>query len=115
MGMFRTNQTIAANGTVANLMTGDKFEFLPRGAVIKVYAAQDVVVGGLVQLDFTLGIRVQGDNLPLTITLAGVGPNRDSDLLASGVGLPGERIQLRAREIAGVAVPIRVFVEIIDV
>jgi len=115
MGMFRTNQAIAANGTVANLMTGDKFEFLPRGAVVKVYAAQDVIVGGLVQIDFTLGIRVQGDNLPLTITAAGVGPNRDSDLLASGVGMAGERIQLRARETAGAIVPIRVFVEIIDV
>lgn len=115
MGVFRTNQTIVANTTVANLMTGDKFEFLGRPAVVKVYAAQDVTVGGLVEIDFTMGTRVIGDSLPATIVLAGVGPNRDSDLLASGVGAAGERIQLRARETAGVAVPIRVFVEVIDI
>lgn len=115
MGVFRTSVTIAADTTTANLMTGDKFEFLPRGAVIKVYAAQDVSTGN-VQIDFTLGARVVGDSLPLNIvTPAGSGPNRDSDLLASGIGQAGERIQLRAREVAGTDTPIRVLVEVIDI
>ncbi len=113
MGVFRTSEVVPLSATVANLMTGDKFEFLERPAVVKVYAVQDTATG-IVQIDFTLGRRVQGDSLPLSIVAAGTGPNRDSDLLASGVGQAGERIQLRARETAAVATPIRVYVEVID-
>jgi len=114
LGVFRTSVSVGVSATIANLMTGDKFEFLPRGAVVKVYAVEDTGTG-LVQLDFTLGTRVIGDSLPLSNALVGFGPDRNTDLLASGIGQAGERIQLRARNTTVTATPIRVLVEVIDI
>lgn len=111
MPIFKYVDTIATSAVVTNLMQGSKFEFLPRNSVVRVYAAQD---NANVDLDFTLGNVVVGDGLAPNVTAApGLGPDRNTDLLATGVGAAGDRIQIRAQETAGGAgTPIRVLVEI---
>jgi len=109
--VFKNVQSVLANAVVTNIMAGSKFEFLPRNSVIRIYAAQDTGTGN-VDLDFTLGNVVVGDSLAPNVTLAGTGPDRNTDLLATGVGAAGDRIQIRAQETAGVPTPMRVLVEI---
>jgi len=114
MPTFRDSQTVAAGATVTNIMAGSKFEFLPRPSVIKVYSAQDTGTGS-VELDFTLGNVVVGDDLGPNVVTAGTGPARDSDLLTQGAGAAGDRIQIRLREVGGAtATPVRTLVEIIE-
>lgn len=115
MPVFKTDDTQAAGTVTTNLMTGSKFEFLPTNSVVSVYGAQDTVANGLVELDFTLGNVIVGDNLPLNKKAsAGEGPDRNRDLLAQGVGAAGDRIQLRTAEVdpTGAPVPFRVLVQI---
>lgn len=114
MPVFKDVQTVATSGVVTNIMAGSKFEFLPRNSVIRIYASQDGTTRN-VDLDFTLGNVVVGDSLaPNRSAAVGVGPDRNTDLLATGVGAAGDRIQIRAQETTGVAggQPIRVLVEI---
>jgi len=114
MPVFKSVQTVALNSVVTNLMTGSKFEFLPRNSVVRIYAAQDTGTGN-VDIDYTLGNVVVGDSLAPNIVAAGTGPDRNTDLLATGVGAAGDRIQLRAQETAGTNTPIRVLVEINEI
>ncbi len=118
MPVFKNVQTVAISGVVTNIMAGSKFEFLPRNSVVRVYGIQDGGTG-IVDLDFTLGNVVVGDSLGLNQTTAanaGTGPDRNTDLLATGVGAAGDRIQIRAQETGGaIATPIRVLVEINEV
>jgi hypothetical protein len=114
MPVFKVDD-IQLDGTVTtNLMTGSKFEFLPRNSVVSVYGAMNNVAAGVVELDFTLGNVIIGDNLPLNRTADGEGPNRNTDLIAQGVGAAGDRIQLRTAEVGAGAldVPFRVLVQI---
>jgi hypothetical protein len=114
MPVFKVDDVQNSGTVTTNLMTGSKFEFLPRNAVVSVYGAMDPVVAGVVELDFTLGNVIVGDNLPLNRTTAGEGPNRNTDLIAQGVGAGGDRIQLRTAEVGTGAlnVPFRVLVQI---
>lgn len=113
MSVFRVNTTVAAGGTVANIMAGSKFEFLARPSAVRVFAVQDAA--DLAELDFTLGNVVIGEDLPLTERAAGEGPSMTDDKLVAGVGAPGDRIQIRLRETGGAAPAItRVVVDIAE-
>ena len=63
-------------------------------------------------MDFTLGNVVIGDNLGLAAAADGTGPDRNTSLLAQGVGAAGDRIQLRTVETAGGPANYRVLVQI---
>ena len=115
MPVFKFEETTAASGVNNNIMTGSKFEFLPRNAVVSVYAAQDLTgFPGTqnVNMDFTLGNVVIGDNLGLAAAADGTGPDRNTSLLAQGVGAAGDRIQLRTVETVGAPATYRVLVQI---
>lgn len=115
MPVFKFQDTALANAVNNNIMTGSKFEFLPRNSVVSIYAAQDLTGfpgTNNINLDFTLGNVVIGDNLPLSALNDGTGPNRNEDLLAQGVGAAGDRIQIRTVETAGGPQDYRVLVQI---
>jgi len=113
MPIFQHSETITAGATNTNIMSGSKFEFLPRNSVIRVYAVQDS--GDLATLDFSLGNVVVGEDLALFQVTAGTGPNRNESLLAQGAGMAGDRIQIRVTETGGAATAvIRVLVEIVE-
>jgi hypothetical protein len=118
MPVFKFQDTAAANAVNNNIMTGSKYEFLPRNSVVSVYAAQDLTLPGAfptvqnMNMDFTLGNVVIGDNLPLPALANGTGPNRNEDLLAQGVGAAGDRIQIRTVETVGAPANYRVLVQI---
>lgn len=114
MPVFKISDTQAALTVNNNIMAGNKFEFLPRNGVVRIYACQDVGTGN-VNIDFTLGNVVVGDDLPCTSTTIAFGPDRNTDLLATGVAMAGDRIQIRAQETANVPTPFRVLVEINDI
>jgi len=110
---------LAGGAVINNIMAGNKFEFLPRNGVVRVYASQDVSAGvqGNTELDFTLGNVVVGDDLACNGAAAiGIGPDRNTDLLATGVAMAGDRIQIRAQN-TDAALPsnFRVLVEINDI
>ena len=114
MPIFRVSYpTLGAGATIANIMTGSKFEFLSRPSAVRIFAVQDA--GDLATLDFTLGNVVIGEDLPLSQVTAGTGPSMTDDKLVAGVGSPGDRIQIRLRETGGAAAAItRIAVEIAE-
>mgnify|MGYP000713027902 CR=1 FL=1 len=111
-GLIKKTQAFTASQTVENIISGSKFEFLPRNAVVKLYASQ--TVAGEVELDFTLGNVVVGDDLDPNLETAVGAVNRNTDLIASGVGAAGDRIQIRGRETSGTTANCNIIVEIID-
>lgn len=119
MSTFKRIVSVTAGATNTNLMTGSKFEFLGRAAVVRVYGAADIAAGGtqgVGEIDLTLGNVVVGEDLPLPIAAAGQGPTRNEHLITRGIGAPGDRIQLRLRETGGAdTVTARVQVDIDEI
>ncbi len=113
MSVVRLNTTVLAGATNENILAGSKFEFLSRPSAVRIFAVQDAA--DLAQLDLTLGNVVVGENLPITEVAAGTGPSMLDDKLVSGVGSPGDRIQVRLRETGGALPAItRVLIEIAE-
>ena len=111
---MRLNWAGTASSTINNLVAGEKFEFLSRNSVIKVYACADTATGA-VEADFSLGNVIVGDNLVIPLHTATLGPERDKHLLARAIGRAGDRIQLRMRETGAVNTPTRVLIEIDEI
>jgi len=107
-GILKLTNTVLAGTTITNLLADTKFDYLPRAAVVTIYAVQDLIAAppSSIELDFTLGTTVIGDDLipnanPVGGAGVGTGPKTNEDILAKGVGEAGDRIQLRARETTG--------------
>ena len=115
MSMMSLSWAGTAGTTNNNLASGEKFEFLSRPSVVKLYLACDASAGS-VTADFSLGNVVVGDNLVPRYVTAGSGPNRNEHLLLRAVGRAGDRIQLRLRETGGAtATPTRAMIEIDEI
>lgn len=114
MPVFQHTEQLAASGTNTNIMAGSKFEFLPRNSVIRVYAVSDA--GDDVNLDFSLGNVVVGEDLMVFKATAGTGPNRNEHLLVQGAGMAGDRIQIRLTEVTATpaTAETRTLVEIVE-
>jgi hypothetical protein len=95
MASLRFEASLAASTTLTNLLAGSKFEFLPAPSAIMVYGVQDGADAGTLTLDATFGNVIEGDNIAVPTFTAALGPDRDKHLLVSGVGLGGDRIQLK--------------------
>lgn len=102
MSIFRRRLSIAAGATETNLLAGSKFEFLSRPSAITVWASQDTAIDDI-EIDLTLGNVVVAEDINPNV--AGTAGNilKDQDAVGTGVGDPGDRIQLRARNTDGAA------------
>jgi hypothetical protein len=112
MPTLRFNTDIpAAGGSVPNLLTGSKFEYLPGPATVIVYAV--ATVAG-VDMECTAGNTVETDALEVPLQpLAGVGPSVQDDRIASFTAAAGDRLTIRLFNRAGGAgVDVRTLVEI---
>jgi hypothetical protein len=96
MSIFRVNTLLAAAGVVPNLLNGSKFEFLSAPAVVTLYAT-DFGNAAASELTFTLGNVVVAENIPLNTSAVAGTISTLNDLIGSGVGAPGDRIQIAAR------------------
>lgn len=114
MSTVRLDWAGTLSTTNTNLLAGSKFEFLSRPSVVRVYAVADDSTGS-VEMDFTLGNVVVGDDLVLPLFTANQGPLRSEHLLTRAVGRAGDRIQIRLREVAGTTSPTRVLVDIDEI
>jgi len=103
--------------TVVNIMAGSKFEFLARPAQVRVYAVIDTtaaIPANRVILDLSLGNVVVGEARTPAVVAVDTGPFRNENLLTSGQGAAGDRIQIRLQNPDALAQPTRVLVDIID-
>lgn len=100
-GTLKLTTTVASGTTNDNLLTGSKFDYLARPAVVTVYGVQEVVMGSSISLDFTLGNVVVGDDLVANFQASPIGPKVNEDIVAEGVGEAGDRITVRLRETTG--------------
>lgn len=112
MPTLRFNTTIAAaGGSVANLLTGSKFEYLPGPASIIVYAVGSVAG---VDMECSAGNTVETDALEVPLqSVAGAGPSVNDDRVAAFTAMGGDRLTVRLFNRAGGAGAIvRTLVEI---
>lgn len=113
MAFLRDRTTFTASTPIANLLAGSKFEFLARPSAVRVYATQTAV--GDHTLALTVGNVVLADGLAPNVETTVGNLKRNEDLLAQGVGMAGDRIQLSATENSGAAGSIlNWMVEIVD-
>jgi len=111
MAIFKRRLSIAGGAVETNLLAGSKFEFLNRPSVVTVFSTQATAANEIL-LDLTLGNVVVAEDIPPNLDAAEL-IQRDRDGIGSGVGAPGDRIQLRARNTNGAAASvINVLVEI---
>ncbi len=112
MPSLRFNQgSIAAGGSVTNVLSGSKFEFLPSPAVVSVFG---VTATAGMQMELTFGNVIECDQMEIPVLAAASGgPNRSDHLLASGVAAAGDRIVLKLTNVsAGAIVDTRLLVDI---
>jgi len=109
---LRFNTTIAAaGGTVDNLLTGSKFEYMPGPATIIVYSVAGVAG---VDLDCSAGNTSETDKLEIPLqSVAGAGPSVNDDRVASFTAAAGDRLTVRLfNRAGGVNAVIRTLIEI---
>lgn len=101
MSQVKNRTSVAAGAVEANILAGSKFEFLSRPAVISVWAVQETAVDDI-ELSLTLGNTVVFEDALPNFVGSGI-VSRLQDLMGSGLGEAGDRIQLRARNTDGAA------------
>lgn len=107
MPAISVQTTVAANGTVENILTGSQYEYLPYdalvefglvasavGLVLDVYSGQDIIAEGWTP-SFANRIPVYPDDFPM-----------------SDVAAAGERLKIRARNTTGGALTLYTTVRI---
>lgn len=110
MPTLRFVNTLAAAETVANLLAGSKFEYLPVPAAISVFSC--AAVDG-VDMECSTGNVVETDSLELPRRAANTGPLTNEDRVAAFVGSPGDRLQVKLFNRAGGAgAVVRTLIEI---
>lgn len=112
MPTIRKEVDLAANELKEDSIAGSPFEFIGgRGARVSLYAVCAPVNSA--QVTFSLGSEIIGEDLDVDVEpLAGRGPIVPDDLLAADVGVPGDRIGLKIRELAGAVATVRFRLEI---
>jgi len=114
------SRTVAAATTVTNILQGSKFEFMGTNAAILVYSCfgANTPAAGDILMDVTFGSGIVGDTLavplePRSTTNPGEGPDRQSQLIASGVAAAGDRLQIKLQNTDAAAThDVRTLVEI---
>lgn len=101
MPVVRDVQTINAGVTVANIMAGNRYEFLPAPALVRIYAVCDTVAEGEGLLTFSLTNAVLADAAPVPVVTGG--PNRNENLLAEEAGVKGDRVIIALQNTAAAA------------
>jgi hypothetical protein len=111
MSVVRKTVSFTASEVKPNLLTGLTEEFLTRPSALKLYASQ--LVAGEVLLDLQVGNVSIAKDLEAGVKAPGV-LVRNEDLIASTVGSPGDRIQIRARETSGTTSGLTFMLEIAE-
>lgn len=101
MSQIKQTTTVLSGTTVQNLVVGLKQQYLQFNAAVKVYAVQDTVLNSVLQMTFSLGNIVIGEDLVPNIPGAGLGPRLNEDIIGGAAGIAGDLLQLRVREITG--------------
>ena len=109
MSVVRKTVTFTASEVKANLLTGLVEEFLSRPSALKLYASQ--IVPTEVEIDLQVGNMSVAKDLVPGVQASGV-LKRNEDLIATTVGAPGDRIQIRARETSGTTSELTYMLEI---
>lgn len=97
MAVINDARQIAASGSVTNLVSGSKFEFLARNSVVELFACQDNADVGSVLMDVSFGNVLEGDALAVPTFTANLGPDRDKHKLISAVAAAGDRLQIKVQ------------------
>lgn len=108
MPVMSDTQSVAANTTVANVLSGKAFEFVPFPALVRVYACSSAT--GINCSLLVGGVSVVQDQL---ISHANRYPIVPDDLLAEQVAPAGARLVLSVRNTTGGALTVWTKTEVI--
>lgn len=96
MPTIRIVTTLAASGSNANILSGNRFEFLPTNALIRVFAiatGTGISEGEVTTtISLTNVVLLDGGAVPVNAT----GPNRNEHLLVAEAGAAGDRLIISA-------------------
>lgn len=110
MTIMTDRQSVAANATVANVLTGKVHEFLSRRSLVRLYAT-----GSAVGLNYTMLIGGVSTVQDQEVNAQNRMPLIPDDFVAEGGGLPGDRIVVAVRNTTAAAITAFSRVEIIPV
>jgi len=92
MSVMTDVQSVAANATIANIVTGKVHEFLPEPSIVTIDASNDVVGGNISVL---IGGEVLVDDQEVSNSARF--PIEPDDRVAQGAGFGGDRLIVRLR------------------
>lgn len=110
MPIMTDSQSVGANTTVANVLSGKPFEFVGRPSIVRVYAASSAT--GINATLLVGGVSACQDQL---VSAANRFPIRPDDLLVEAAAVPGSRLVLSFRNTTGGALTIQSLVEVVPV
>jgi len=102
MSQIKQTTTVASGTTVQNLVVGLKQQYLQFNAAVKVYMVQDTVLLSVLQVTFSLGNIVIGEDLVPNTPGDNLGPRLNEDIIGGAAGVAGDLLQLRVREVTGI-------------
>ncbi len=113
MPTIRKTNAIAANGSVANLLTGERYEFATGPTLFRIFASQDGADDGTVKLTTFAGNVIDLDAVDIPRVAAGIGPNTNEHGIGQMIARASDRLQVKlenndAVNIANVRVMIQI-------
>ncbi len=113
MPTIRSVDAIAGGASNPNIISGSKFEFMPRPMAVMVYAVQHgATADGDATMDVTFGNAVEGDDLAIPTFTTDLGPDKDKHLLASGIAAAGDRLQIKVSNAGAATANVRTLIEL---
>lgn len=101
------NNAVAAGAGTGNLLANSKFLYAPSAMAVSVYAVADTA-GGLMSVTF--GNTIEVDRAAIQVKAATVGPLIQEDLLATGIAMPGDQINVQGFNSSGAAMNFRTLI-----
>ena len=93
-----TDPGAAAGTTNENILTGTKWEFPARPTAVRVWAAATPGANNTNEVDCAASNVIAGENLAIANAIAADAmPQKNTDGLIDFMAMPGQRIQIRAR------------------
>ena len=98
MPLIQSTASVATNAVIDNIFTGSQWEFLPYNAFLEFGFTADATNGDDLRLDVYSGTDILAESL--TPSLLARTPVYPDDFCLNDAAVAGERVKVRARNIA---------------
>ncbi len=112
MPMVRDDRSVAGGGSSGNIMVNTLYQYLPRAAVLKIYAVEDAGTARTVSMSVILGNTQELLDGTVPTFTATLGPDTNKHLLCEAVAKGGDQVIITVANSGVPAANVRTMVKI---